>query len=149
MRANKKHKEAERDYGVRRGQRREDWDAMDAELFPTAKETVQKLYYGNGGRPKRITKPTVEKTLGLPQRRLNYFPKCKAVVEEFEEDYEHYWARECVWAFQKLRQEASGETICWTDILKMTNLRRQNFEKCFPYLSLYADVETAMSIRAL
>lgn len=149
LRINREKEKADHDYSVRKGAKRAEWGEMDKEMLPIVKQKVQEVYSGNGGRPRRVAESTIARNLGLPERRFDYLPKCMKIIQKYKEDYEYYWARECVWAYKKLREEIGTEAIGIGKMMKLTNLRKKNIEACVPYLELYADSDIAEAIRVL
>lgn len=149
LRINRKRVKAEHDYGVCKGIRRCDWDVMDRDMLPIVKQKALEFYSGNGGRPKRVTESAITKALGLPAKRFSYLPMCMEVLQEYKEDYQHYWAREIVWLYKKMQDEKGDKNISGTRLMAAANLRKKDFISCFPYLSLYTDEETAEKIKTL
>lgn len=147
--ANRVKPKAEHDRSVRKGMRRADWEAMDDEMLGTVRETCEQIYRNNGGRPGRVTAYAVCRKLGFPDKRLNYLPKCRAVIGEYAETYGVYWAREVAWAYGFFTGSENQKDICWRDVRVLTNLRKDNFKASFPYLHLFADKETEERIKNL
>lgn len=103
---------------------------------------------GNGDRPKRVISFAVTKGMGWPDKRLNYLPKCKELVKTYaSESIEEYWARECVWAYEKIMKESVN--IYWRQLRDMTNMTRENFERCKKFLNNYIDAFTSERIKEL
>lgn len=149
LKANRKKPKLEHDYSVRKGMRKAEWDAMDEEMLQTVRDACKKIYHNNGSRPGRVTIYAVCRALNLPDKRFDYLPKCKAVIQEYAEAFEIYWAREVVWAYKSLVETAKYNDICWRDIRDITNLRRDNFLASIPYLPMFADQDTAERIQRL
>lgn len=147
LKINRATEKADHDYSVRKGIRWAEWEVMDKEMLPLVEKKVFEMYTGNGGRPKRVTKHRVESEMGFPDRRLEYLPMCKEAVLKYTEDFEHYWARECIWAYERLKAET--EIVGLSKLMKITNLRKKNVEACVPHLEFYTDSEIAEAIRAL
>lgn len=114
------------------GVRAKDWEQVDRESLPSVKEAVSQLQGKAGGRPHRVTEAAVCKALGFPDKRLLLLPKCREEVLRHKEAQEQYWARECVWAVSKIERE--GKTLNWKQIRVLTNMRKENFTACLPYL---------------
>lgn len=93
LKANREKTQAEHDYSVRKGMRKNDWDAVDAEMLQTVRDTCRQIYHNNGKRPGKVTVYAVCRALKLPDKRFDYLPKCRAVIQEYVESYEVYWAR--------------------------------------------------------
>lgn len=149
LKANRVKPKAEHDYSVRKGMRKADWDAMDEEMLQTVRDVCEQIYHNDGGRPGRVTTYAVCRALNLPDKRFDYLPKCKAVIQEYAEAFEVYWAREVVWAYRSLVESDKGNDIYWRDIRDITNMRRDNFLASFPYLHLFTDQETVKAIQIL
>ena len=96
-----------------------------------------------------MTGYAVTRHMEWPDRRLQYLPKCRELVEAYYEEFPVYWAREAVWAYKLLLRDKGMEDIHWRDMRVITNLRKDNFEAAFPYLERFADKGTAEDIRGL
>ena len=149
LKANREKPQVEHDHSVRKGMRKTDWDAMDEEMLQTVRDTCRQIYHNSGERPGKVTTYAVCRALDLPDKRFDYLPKCRAVIQEYTESFEVYWAREVVWAYRFFMESANHGDIHWRDIRDITNLRRDNFLASFPYLHLFADQETAEAIQKL
>lgn len=149
LKANRENPQAEHDHSVRKGMRKTDWDAMDAGMLQTVRDTCEQIYRNDGGRPGRVTIYAVCRALDMPGKRFEYLPKCRAVIQEYAESFEVYWAREVVWAYRVLMESANQRDIHWRDVRDLTNLRRDNFFASFPYLHLFTDQEMAEAIQNL
>ena len=137
-----------RNYANRKGIRKQNWEKMDDETLPKVKELCEKIYNGVDGKPKKVTTFVILKMMGWPDKRLDYLPKCRRVIQEYsKESMEEYWAREIVYFYLKLHNE--GELINWRKLRDLTNMKRKNFEKCMKYLTNYTDDETAEAIKNL
>lgn len=147
--ANRKKPMAEHDHSGRRGVRKEDWGKMDEDMLPAVKDVCEQIYYNHGDRPGHVTVNAVCRMLGLPGKRFDYLPKCREVIQGYEEEKEVYWAREAAWCYTCLLESKEADDIRWRDIRDITNLRRDNFIASFEYLYLFADGETEAKIRGL
>lgn len=106
-----------------------DWETIDRETLPAVKEAIRKLWGNGETRPKKVTVHAVETLLGLPSKRISvYLPLCRKEIERYQETQEEYWAREASWAVDRLQKE--GKTVNWTNIRKLTNMRRRDFLAC-------------------
>ena len=74
-------------------------------------------------------------------------PKCKAIFETYTESYPESWARKIIWAYQKLKEE--GEPFYWSDIRKLSGVKKKNFQTIIPYLMKHTDAEMANQIIVL
>lgn len=112
------------------GVKRYNWTQIDKDTLPAVKEAIKKIYTGDGGKPRRINVYAVGKELGIPDRRLKMLPECIALIEEYKETQEQYWAREVVWAAEKILLE--GQAFNWKHVRNLTNLRNVDFISCLP-----------------
>lgn len=147
--ANQIKQKAEHDYSVRKGIKKADWEQMDNDMLQQVWGVCEQIYHNNGGRPGRVTEYAVCRALGFPNKRFDYLPQCRTVIQEYTEGYEVYWAREVVWCYQNLLENKENNDICWRDIRDITNLRKANFIASFPYLDQFTDGVTADKIKAL
>lgn len=116
------------------GMKKQNWDEVDKATLPLVINAIEDIRGGEGVRPKKITIATIERALELPNKRISdCLPKCKAEIKQYEESYEQYWAREVVWAINKINKE--GSTLNWKQIRNLTNMRKDNIIACLPYLS--------------
>ena len=111
-----------------KSKRSEVWNVMDAELLPKVKEVCSTLYNGDGerSRPAKVGAQTVQRMLGLPDKRLDKLPMSKAEINKWMETQAHYWARELVWAVKEI--EDTGQPMNWKHVRVLTNLRKRNVE---------------------
>ena len=124
-----------------------DWEKMDIDLLPKVKEAIIQLK-GNGiDRPKKITIFAIEKILGLKSKQLNNLPACKKEIQKYTMSQCEYWAIEIIWAINILKKE--GKTLNWKNIRNLTNIRRENFISCYPYLLKLVDDELIDEIKNL
>ena len=137
------------DYSVRKGMHWKDWDKLDKEMLGEVRLLCEKIYSGEGERPHRVTEGSIQRAMGWPKKRLQLLPLCREAVHEYEESIEKYWARECVWAYEKLKKESGSKDIYWKHLRDITNMRRKDFESCKEFISDYTDRETAEAIRGL
>ncbi len=123
-----------------------DWDEYDRELLPKVTEAI-KVIRNEGGRPGRVTFRSVARYIGMSEKRYPNLPLCREEVKKNYEDWEHYWAREMVFFYERIKLEDKPVTA--TAIMNMTNARRRNLIRGIPYLEQYTDRETAAAIREL
>ena len=83
----------------------------------------------------------------MSEKRYPNLPLCREEVKKNYEDWEHYWAREMVFFYERIKLEDKPVTA--TAIMNMTNARRRNLIRGIPYLEQYTDRETAAAIREL
>lgn len=123
-----------------------DWDKMDRELLPKVREAIKDVR-NDMGKPGRVTYGSVARHLGFSEKKYPNLRLCREEVEKNYETWEHYWAREMVFYYRKIKTE--GKPVTVTAIMKMTNTRKHNLIRGIPYLDLYTDSETAAAIREL
>ncbi len=116
-------------------------------MLPEVRKVVRQMYDTGEERPRRITVSAVRKEMGLPDKRIEKLPKCKAEILKYQESQSQYWAREAIWAHEKLEQE--GAAVTWKKIRVLTNMRKEDFEGCLPYVVQYAGNETAEALGGL
>lgn len=123
------------------------WEKKDTELLPAVRKTIAELWGDGIRRPVRITISSVTKAMNLPDKRFEKLPRCREEIQRHGETQKEYWAREVVWAFQKLVRE--GQPVNWRGIRRLTNMRNVDFQGCKPFLNQYIDSDTADRIRGL
>lgn len=117
-----------------------DWELLDAETAPVLEKFAKGVYDGTGnenGRPERVSEKLVYREMGLLGHQLENMPGCKAIMERYTESYPESWARKIVWAYKKLEEE--GNPFCWTDIRKISGVKKKNMQFVIPYLRKYVD----------
>lgn len=124
------------------GSRKKDWNQIDAEYLPEVKRVIQQLWGDKEERPKKVTVGTVQRLLGIPSKRLQNCPMCTQEIEKYQESQEQYWAREVVWAIDTIQR--NGDTLNWTHIGKLTNMRKRDLIDCMPYLRDYEGEYTSI-----
>ena len=131
------------------GNRLTDWAQYDEEMVPIVEQAAYDIYHGNIngiGRPERISERLINKYAGLPSHRIENLPKCKEVLKKYSESYDENWARRIIWAYKKLKDERKGEPIFWTDIRKLTGVKKKNLSGIMPKLRDFTDSDTAEEI---
>ena len=134
-------------YSTRKGAQVQDWDRLDRECLPRVRQVIKALLVDSTGRPRRVTNRAVCDIMGWPSKRLDYLPMCKAEVNRYHETMQQYWAREIVWAYNKVRD--NRVKLNWRAIRDLTNLRRRDFETAMQLIIHYADAATCNIIRSL
>lgn len=129
------------------GPKKLDYNALDAEYLPKVKAAVTELYGKNGERPHRVTVTSIESMLSIPTYRMGNCPRCMEVIRLYLEKQEQYWARESVWAAKQLIRD--GIPLSKTRLLQLINLRVKNYERCIPYLPLFADGDLLQQLQNL
>lgn len=127
-----------------------DWAVYDAETAPILEQVAKSIYDGSAsetGRPERVSEKMIYRELELPKHRLEVMPKCRAIMERYNETYEENWARRIVWAYNKLKSK--NEPFYWSDIRRLTGVKKKNIEAIIPYIRKHAKEETADAIIVL
>lgn len=124
-----------------------DWMVYDAETAPILERIARSIYDGSAsetGRPERVSEKMIYRELELPKHRLEAMPKCRAIMERYNETYEENWARRIVWAYNKLKSK--NEPFYWSDIRRLTGVKKKNIEAVIPYIRKHTNKETADAI---
>lgn len=127
-----------------------DWVAFDAETAPQLEQIAKAIYDGkvNGaGRPERVSEKLIYREMKLPAHRLENLPHCKAIMDRYSEPYEENWARRIIWAYNRLL--SSGEPFYWSDIRRLTGVKKQHLERVIPLIRKHTDKSTAEKIEKL
>lgn len=117
-----------------------DWELLDAETVSMLEKFAKGVYDGSGnenGRPERVSERIVYREMGLQGHQLENMPRCKAIMERYTESYPESWARKIIWVYKKL--EEKGEPFYWTDIRKISGVKKKNMQLVIPYLRKYTD----------
>ena len=117
-----------------------DWELLDIETAPILEKFAKDVYDGTGnenGRPERVSERLVYREMGLLGHQLENMPRCKAIMERYAESYPESWARKIVWAYKKLEEE--GKSFYWTDIRRISGVKKKNLQLVLPYLIKYVD----------
>ena len=85
--------------------------------------------------------------MNLAGHRLENMPRCKAIFERYTESYLESWARKIIWAHKKLKE--SGEVFYWSDIRKISGVKKKNVQSTIPYLMKHIDVDIDNQIMEL
>lgn len=112
-----------------------DWNKIDNETLPQVREVLKQLCYNNIDRPQKISIRKIENILSIPKNRLLKCPKCKTEIEKYIETQEEYWAREVVWAVNKILKE--DRPLNMKRIRELTNIRKKNLLDCVQYIDKY------------
>lgn len=107
-----------------------DWQQIDNDTLSLVKDAICKLQGDGNTRPKKVTAYAVQKMLGLPDKQIDHLTQCKKEIEKFQESQAQYWAKEVVWAVNKILNE--GQVLNWKHIRNLTNMKKQNFSLCLP-----------------
>lgn len=128
----RKYKATPKEIGksVKCGTKAYNWQQIDNDTLPLVKKAICKLQGDGNTRPKKVTVYAVQKILGLPDKQIDHLPQCKEEIAKYQESQEQYWAREVVWAVNKILNE--GQVLNWKHIRNLTNMKKQNFSLCLP-----------------
>ena len=140
-------KKAEHDYSVRKGMTKENWDKMDTEMVPKIRELCKNLYFNEDGKPGKVSVGAVCRILNLPDKRMNYLPKCRSEIKKYEEQQEVFWARKLAWHYRKLMSE--NQSISYNRLCRPLSLRKENFMSALVFLPLFCSVEETACIKNL
>lgn len=119
-------------------------DKDDLALLASVEATVKKIYGEGDDRPRKVSLNAICKPLHVDIHKLKKMERCMAVINQYYESQEEYWAREIVWAVKMI--EKNGDALNNRRIRNLTNLRRDNMldsmkelEKNYP--EVYAKIE--------
>lgn len=124
-----------------------DWAAYDSETAPILEQIARAIYDGTAsesGRPERVSEKMVYREMEFPAHRLENLPKCRAIFDKYTETYEENWARRIVWGYSKLKAE--NTPFYWSDIRKLTGVKKENMEKVIPFIRKHTNSKTAEAI---
>lgn len=127
-----------------------DWDMLDRETAPVLEKFVRAVYDGTAnenGRPERVSEKLVYREMNLLGHQLENMPQCKAIFEKYTESYPETWARKIIWAYRKLEEE--GKPFCWTDIRRISGVKKKNLPETVPYLKEHANADMVERIKKL
>ncbi|MBQ9673297.1 MAG: TniQ family protein [Ruminococcus sp.] len=141
--------EQEQNSHYMKGRETIDWAVYDNETAPILEQIAYDIYTGiasETGRPERVSEKIIYRELGLPGHRLDNLPKCKTILAKYSESYQENWARRIIWAYNKLKSECSGKPFYWSDIRRISGVKKHNLEFVLPYISKHTDKKTAKAI---
>ena len=124
-----------------------DWNEFDNEIAPRLEQMAKNVYSGAAsdiGRPERVSEKLVYRVFQLEDHRLENMPICRAILEKYSETYEENWCRRLIWAYHKLKAETN--IFYWSDISKISGVKKKNIDKVIPYLHKHTDTITAKTI---
>ena len=127
-----------------------DWVQLDTDTAPILERFVQSVYDGTAnenGRPERVSERLVYREMGLLGHQLENMPRCRTIFERYTESYPESWSRKIIWAYQTLKDQ--GKPFYWSDIRRISGVKKKNFQLIVPYLLKHTDVDTANQIIAL
>lgn len=129
------------------GVRAKNWEQLDEEYLPLVKKAILRVENDKSSIPKKVTVFRIEREIGLPKGSMKKMPKCREEINKHSISQEQLWAKKVVWAVQRILSE--GQPLNWKHIRDLTNMRKENFQACKPYLEKYTDVELAERIKEL
>ena len=124
-----------------------DWDSLDKEIAPQLENFAKSIYDGSAskvGRPERVSEKLVYRRFELEKHRLENMPLCRDIMKKYYESYPECWARKIVWAYNKL--EAENKPFYWSDIRRLSGVKKADIEKVIPYLSKHTTKEVINEI---
>ena len=127
-----------------------DWEQLDTKTASVLEKFVKGIYDGTAnesGRPERVSERLVYREMNLQGHQLENMPKCKAVFNRYTESYPESWARKIIWAYLKLKEE--GEPFYWSDIRRISGVKKKNLQLVIPYLIKYTDADMVNKIMEL
>lgn len=127
-----------------------DWELLDREMAPVLERFAKGVYDGTAnenGRPERVSERLVYREMNLRGHQLENMPRCKAIFERYTETYPESWARKIIWAYRKLEEE--GKPFYWTDVRRISGVKKKNFKAVVPYLMKYVEDVTVSKIMEL
>lgn len=129
------------------GAKPKNWNAVDKAMLRLVEQMITQLHGNENTRPRKVTISTIERLLALPSKRMELLPRCKALIIENMESQEEYWAREIIWAANRIIKE--GQPFNWTHLRRLTNMRPENFQACIPYLPKFGTTDMVERIKNL
>ena len=129
------------------GCKKKDWNSIDIQTLSKVTAAIKDLQGSRTTRPKKITIYAVARQMNVHNKYFDNLPLCKQEILEHYESQEEYWAKEVVWAVQRILSK--GQPLNWKHIRNLTNMRNENFQVCKPYLEMYMDAEMAERIKEL
>lgn len=109
-----------------------DWDEYDSENVTRFEEFCNAVYNGyssNNGRPERVSERMIYEFLNVTAYGFKNMPQCMRVYEKYAESYEQSWLRKIAWAYEKLKQERGKQPIYWTDLRKLSGVKKKSLER--------------------
>lgn len=109
-----------------------DWDEYDNENVERFEEFCNAVYNGyssSNGRPERVSERMIYEFLNVTAYGFKNMPQCMKVYEKYAESYEQSWLRKIAWAYEKLKQERGKQPIYWTDLRKLSGVKKKSLER--------------------
>lgn len=129
-----------------------DWKKFDKENVVRFEKFCRGIYDGTAkedGRPERVSERMIYRYLGVTYYGFKNMPECMNVYKKYVESYEESWARKVVWAYKKLKEGDENRNICWSDLRKLSGVKKKYSVDMCIYLKQYADKATYDSIMQL
>lgn len=109
-----------------------DWSEYDRENVARFEEFCNAIYNGslsNNGRPERVSERMIYEFLNVTSYGFKNMPRCMKVYKKYAESYEQSWMRKIAWAYEKLKQERGEQPIYWTDLRKLSGVKKKSLER--------------------
>lgn len=136
----------ERESHYMRGSAPVDWEQLDNDTAPVLEKLAYDIYNGANGRPDRVSEKMICRKLGLLSHQLENMPKCTAILKRYSEPYASAWARRIIWAYDKLLEERHGKPFYWSDIRKLSGVKKLKSEIIMPFLPKFTTPEKTAAI---
>ena len=120
-----------------------DWNSLDNEIAPQLEQLAYNTYYGINGRPSRVSAKMVYRQLNLSAHSLENLPISRGVLEKYSETYEEAYARRLIWAFNRLQKERCGVPFHWSDLRRLSGVKKENAKRSIPYIYKHSSLEIA------
>lgn len=125
------------------GAKRKDWHSLDTELLPKVKDLIDAMNSITDMRPSKVSVGRVERLLDLKEGQIENLPMCKEYVKQNTISQQQFWALTLEWALNRLIIE--GKPIHYTNLHRLTNMRKRYIESALPFLS----ISTAEVVKSL
>ena len=125
------------------------WEQLDDDTAPVLEKLAYDIYNGVNGRPDRVSEKMVCRELGLLQHQIENLPKSSAILKRYAEPYGSAWARRIIWAYDKLLVECREKPFYWSDIRRLSGVKKSNLDKIKPFLPKFTTSEKTAAIIAL
>ena len=126
-----------------------DWDTLDREIAPQLEQLAYNTYHGINGRPSRVSEKMIYRKLQLNAHSLDNLPISKAILNKYAETYEEAYARRLIWAYNQLQKERGAIPFYWSDLRKLSGVKKTNVNKVLPYLYKHTSSDIAERIISL
>lgn len=123
-----------------------DWDSLDKEIAPQLEKLVSDTYYGTCSRPSRVSEKMIYRELHLSAHSLENLPISRGILEKYSETYGEAYARRLIWAYNQLQKERGAVPFYWSDLRKISGVKKTNASKVVPYLHKHTSSDIAERI---